>query len=148
MSELGYLSWVEASGLIRKGELGPVEYIRALLERIEQYDNLLDAFILVTPEAALTEAHAAEKHIANGESRGPLDGIPFAIKDIIDAQELPTTAHSKILESNIAKTDATVTNRLKAAGGILLGKLSTHEFAIGGPCFESSVATGTQSVES
>ena len=136
MSELGYLSWIQAAALIRKGELSPVEYTRVLLDRIEEYDKVLDAFVLVSAHAALDEAGAAEKRIAGGKARGPLDGIPFAIKDIIDAKGLPTTAHSKILISNTAKTDATVTARLRAAGGILLGKLSTHEFAIGGPCFD------------
>ena len=136
MSELGYLSWLEAAAKIQSGDLGPVEYTRALLERIERHDGALDAFILVTEEQALAQARKAEHRVSRGESRGVLEGVPFAIKDIIDAKGLPTTAHSKILRSNIAETDATVTGRLKAAGGILLGKLSTHEFAIGGPCFD------------
>lgn len=136
MSELGYLSWLDASAQIQGGDLSPVDYTRALLERIDRYDKNLDAFLLVSAEAALDEAQAAEQRIARGESRGPLEGIAFGIKDIIDAHGLPTTAHSKLLVSNIASADATVTTRLRAAGGILLGKLSTHEFAIGGPCFD------------
>lgn len=136
MSELGFLSWLDASAQIQSGDLSPVDYTRALLERIDSYDKNLDAFLLVTADTALAEARAAEQRIARGEARGLLEGIPFAIKDIIDADGLPTTAHSKILMSNIAKADATVTTRLRGAGGILLGKLSTHEFAIGGPCFD------------
>ena len=136
MSELGFLSWLDASAQIQSGDLSPVDYTRTLLERIDSYDKNLDAFLLVTADTALAEARAAEQRIARGEARGLLEGVPFAIKDIIDADGLPTTAHSKILISNIAKADATVTTRLRAAGGILLGKLSTHEFAIGGPCFD------------
>ena len=136
MSELGYLSWLEASASIQRGDLSPVDYTRALLEPIDQHDKSLNAFLPVTHEAALAQARQAEKRICGGKSRGPFDGIPFAIKDIIDAKDLPTTAHSKILQSNVATNDANVTKRLLAAGGTLLGKLSTHEFAIGGPCFD------------
>ena len=109
MSELGYLSWLDASAQIQGGDLSPVDYTRALLERIDRYDKNLDAFLLVSAEAALDEAQAAEQRIARGESRGPLEGIAFGIKDIIDAHGLPTTAHSKLLVSNIASADATVT---------------------------------------
>ena len=81
-------------------------------------------------------ARAAEAEIMAGRWRGPLHGVPFALKDIIDVAGLPTTAHSKILIDNVAKEDSAVAARLKAAGGILFGKLATHEFAIGGPSFD------------
>ena len=90
----------------------------------------------MTPDIALTAATIAEAEIAKGENKGPLHGVPFALKDIIDWTGLPTTAHSRVLIDNIAKSDAVVTTRLKAAGGIMMGKLATHEFAIGGPSFD------------
>ena len=136
MSDLAFMSWTQASSLIHRGDLTTVEYTQHLLERIDRYDGDLNAFILVAHEDALLAARQAQQRIDQGISRGPFDGIPFAVKDIIDAEGLPTTAHSKILQSNIARSNATVTARLKAAGGVLLGKLSTHEFAIGGPCFD------------
>jgi len=134
--DLGYLGLMQAGELIRTRELSPVELTRALLDRIERHDGRINAFIRVTPEAALASAKAAEAEIMAGGWRGPLHGVPFGLKDIIDVAGVPTTSHSKILLDNVAKTDAVVTARLKAAGGVLLGKLSTHEFAIGGPSFD------------
>src|SRR5919205_1025315 len=72
---------------------------------------------------------------SSGRPRGPLHGVPVGIKDIIDVAGLPTTCHSKILIDNIAVADAVCVARLRGAGAIVLGKLSTHEFAIGGPSF-------------
>ncbi|MGZ8198642.1 MAG: amidase, partial [Burkholderiales bacterium] len=82
------------------------------------------------------DARRAEAEIGRGEWRGPLHGVPYGLKDIVDYAGLPTTAHSKILEDNVAQSDAAVTQRLRAAGGVFMGKLSTHEFAIGGPSFD------------
>src|SRR5690348_18346876 len=81
-------------------------------------------------------ARAAEKELSAGRVRGPLHGIPVGIKDIIDVAGLPTTCHSKILVNKVATADAAVIARLRQAGAIILGKLSTHEFAIGGPSFD------------
>jgi aspartyl-tRNA(Asn)/glutamyl-tRNA(Gln) amidotransferase subunit A len=81
-------------------------------------------------------ARAAERDITAGRIRGPLHGVPIGLKDIIDVAGLPTTAHSKVLVDNVAKADAVVTAKLKQAGAVILGKLSTHEFAIGGPSFD------------
>ncbi|HLZ78394.1 MAG TPA: amidase, partial [Sphingomonas sp.] len=122
--------------LIRARKLSPVEYTTALLARIERIDPKLSAFVRLTPERALESAHAAEDEIAAGRYRGPFHGIPYGLKDIVDAAGLPTTGHSKILIDNVARADAVVAAKLRAAGGILLGKLSTHEFAIGGPSFD------------
>jgi aspartyl-tRNA(Asn)/glutamyl-tRNA(Gln) amidotransferase subunit A len=133
---LAYLGLAEAARQIRRRELSPVALTHALIGRIEQLDPALNAFLRFTPEAALGEAKAAEAEIAAGRYRGPMHGIPYALKDIIDYAGLPTTAHSKVLAGNIAKEDAFVAARLKAAGGVHLGKLSTHEFAIGGPSFD------------
>ena len=136
MSDLAFLGAADAAALIRAKRLSPVEYVKALLARIERLDGAYNAFITLTPEAALKSAREAEAEIAGGRWRGPFHGMPYALKDIIDAAGLPTTAHSKILVDNLAKEDAPVAARLKAAGGVLLGKLSTHEFAIGGPSFD------------
>src|SRR5262249_56128711 len=87
-------------------------------------------------ERARAAAREAERDFGAGKWRGPLHGIPFGLKDIIDGAGLPPTAHSKLLIDNIASSDAHVSARLKAAGGIMLGKLATHEFAISGPSFD------------
>ena len=108
----------------------------ALLARIERLDPKLHAFIRLDADAAMDAARAAETEIAAGRVRGPLHGVPIGIKDIIDVAALPTTCHSKILVDNIAKADAVVVAKLRQAGAIILGKLSTHEFAIGGPSFD------------
>ena len=134
--DLAYLGLAEAAELIRTKKLSPVEYVTALLARIERYDAKYNAFIALTPERALTAAQAAEAEIAAGRWRGPFHGMPYALKDIIDVEGVATTAHSKILMGNTARRNAVVTERLEAAGGVLLGKLSTHEFAIGGPSFD------------
>jgi aspartyl-tRNA(Asn)/glutamyl-tRNA(Gln) amidotransferase subunit A len=136
MTDLAYLTIHEASELIRSRKLSPVELAKAQLARIEQLDSRFHAFIKVTPEIALAGARAAEAQITSGDWRGPLHGVPYALKDIIDYAGLPTTCHSKILVDNIAQADAVVTARLKGAGGVMMGKLSTHEFAIGGPSFD------------
>jgi aspartyl-tRNA(Asn)/glutamyl-tRNA(Gln) amidotransferase subunit A len=133
---LAYLGLAAAARQIRGRELSPVELTRALIDRIDRLDPALNAFLRFTPEAALADAKAAEAEIAAGNSRGPMHGVPYALKDIIDYAGLPTTAHSKVLADNIAGADAFVAARLKAAGGVHLGKLSTHEFAIGGPSFD------------
>jgi aspartyl-tRNA(Asn)/glutamyl-tRNA(Gln) amidotransferase subunit A len=135
-SNLAYLGLAEAAEMIRTRKLSPVEYTTALLARIERHDDKYNAFVALTPERALTAAQTAEQEIASGCWRGPFHGMPYALKDIIDVEGLPTTAHSKILIDNVARRHAAVTERLEAAGGVLLGKLSTHEFAIGGPSFD------------
>lgn len=136
MAELCYLSIAEASSLIRDKALSPVEYTKALIERIDRYDGKLNAFLRFTPEIALADARRAEAEIMGGCWRGLLHGVPYGLKDIVDYAGLPTTAHSAILKDNVAHTDAFVTQKLRAAGGVFMGKLSTHEFATGGPSFD------------
>jgi aspartyl-tRNA(Asn)/glutamyl-tRNA(Gln) amidotransferase subunit A len=114
----------------------PTELVQALLHRIEQLQPKLHAFIRLDADAAMQAAKTATAELNAGRIRGPLHGIPVGIKDIIDVAGLPTTAHSKILVDNIAKQDAVCVARLRAAGAIVMGKLSTHEFAIGGPSFD------------
>jgi aspartyl-tRNA(Asn)/glutamyl-tRNA(Gln) amidotransferase subunit A len=116
--------------------LSPTELVQALLQRIEHLQPKLHAFIRLDADAAMDTARAAEVELQDGRVRGPLHGIPVGIKDIIDVAGLPTTAHSKILINNIAKQDAVCVSKLRASGAIVLGKLSTHEFAIGGPSFD------------
>jgi aspartyl-tRNA(Asn)/glutamyl-tRNA(Gln) amidotransferase subunit A len=136
MTDLAWLTVAEAAELLRAKKLSPVEYAKALIARVEQHDGSLHAFLRFTPEIALEDAKHAEAEIARGGWRGPLHGVPYALKDIVDYAGLPTTAHSKILKESVAKADAAVTQKLKAAGGVFMGKLSTHEFAVGGPSFD------------
>src|SRR5712671_4293121 len=126
----------EAAQAIAARKLSPVELMAALLQRIGRLDPKLNVFIRLDADSALDAARAAEAEIASGRSRGPLHGVPVGIKDIIDVAGLPTTCHSKILIDNIAAADAVCVSRLRGAGAIVLGKLSTHEFAIGGPSFD------------
>jgi aspartyl-tRNA(Asn)/glutamyl-tRNA(Gln) amidotransferase subunit A len=131
--------WLSAAGIAEAyaaRTLSPVELLTHLLQRIEALDPRLNAFIRLDAEGAMQAARQAEADIAAGRRRGPLHGVPVGIKDIIDVAGLPTTAHSKILVGNVAKADAVVVQKLRQAGAVIMGKLSTHEFAIGGPSFD------------
>ena len=134
--ELGFLSVADISSQFAAGSLSPVELVEALIARAQRLDGQLNAYLLPTFEVAREQALAAQVELEAGRSKGPLHGVPFGLKDIIETEGLRTTCHSKILEDNIPKADAVVARRLKAAGAILMGKLSTHEFAFGGPCFD------------
>jgi len=126
-------SLAEASAGIAAGTLSPVALTEAALARIAALDPKLNAFITITADRARRAAALAEAEIKAGRRRGPLHGIPYALKDIYDVAGVRTTAHSKLLIDNVAREDAASTARLEAAGMVLLGKLSTHEFARGGP---------------
>ena len=131
--------WLSATELVQAftaKTLSPVELVNALLSRIDTLDPKLNAFIRLDANGAIQAARQAETEIAAGRRRGPLHGIPVGIKDIIDVAGLPTTGHSKILADNVAQADAVVIQKLRQAGAIIMGKLSTHEFAIGGPSFD------------
>ena len=136
MSEPHWLTASEASRAFAARQLSPVELLTALLGRIDALDPKLHAFIHLDADAAMEAARTATKEIAAGRIRGPLHGVPVGVKDIIDVAGLPTTGHSKILVNNIAEADAVVIQKLRQAGAIILGKLATHEFAIGGPSFD------------
>ncbi len=123
---------VEIAPRLRRREVSPVELTRACLERIEKLNPTLNAFITVTAESALAEAHAAETEIARGEWRGPLHGIPVALKDLIDTAGTRTTAASALYQNRVPTEDAEVVRRLRRAGAVLLGKNNLHEFAYGG----------------
>jgi aspartyl-tRNA(Asn)/glutamyl-tRNA(Gln) amidotransferase subunit A len=132
-TELCYLTIREASHLIESRTLSPVELTRAFLNRIEQLDAKLQSYITVLSDRAMAEARTAEAEILRGDYRGPLHGIPIALKDLYDTQGIRTTASSRVMANRIPSEDATTTARLAAAGSILLGKLAMHEFALGGP---------------
>ncbi|WP_158745750.1 amidase [Acidisphaera sp. L21] len=136
MTELWWLSATEIAAAYKAKTLSPVELMTSLFERVARLDPVLHAFILPDPEAAMAAARQAEAEMAAGRSRGPLHGIPVGIKDIIDVAGLPTTCHSKILLGQVAAADSHVVAQLRGAGAIIMGKLSTHEFAIGGPIFD------------
>jgi len=136
MSALPWVSWSEARTQIDAGQLSNREYVGALLAHIEAYDEQFNAFLLVTAEHALDQAGATDDARARGEQLGPLAGLPIGLKDIIDTAGIRTTCHSALRADNVPNSDARVAQRLSAAGAVLLGKLSTHEFAIGGPSFD------------
>ena len=125
-------SIVELAPRLQRKEISPVELTRGCLERIEKLNPSLNAFITVTPETALAEASAAEVEIAKGQWRGPLHGIPIAIKDLIDVAGIRTTAGSAVHKDRIAGENAEVVRRLREAGAVILGKNNLHEFAYGG----------------
>jgi len=134
-TNLYHLTIREASALLKSGQLSPVELTQSFLDRIEATDDRLHSFIIVLKEQALDDARLAEAEIRRGDYKGPLHGIPFALKDLYDTAGITTTSGSKVDIDRVPTEDATTTARLKAAGGILLGKLAMHEFALGGPDF-------------
>ena len=131
-----FLTIAEAGALIGRRELSPVELTESRVARIERLDGQLHSFIRVLREPALAAARAAEAEIMAGNYRGPLHGIPIGLKDIYETAGVPTTGHSKILIDHVPQQDATSVRLLTDAGAIVLGKLATHEFALGGPSFD------------
>jgi aspartyl-tRNA(Asn)/glutamyl-tRNA(Gln) amidotransferase subunit A len=135
-AELHDLTLAEAARLISVRKLSPVEYTERLLARTEALEPQLNAYITRTPEVAMAVARTAEAEIMHGNLRGPLHGIPFALKDIYDTAGILTSGHSRTCIDRVPDKDATSVARLKAAGAVLTGKLATHEFAHGGPSFD------------
>jgi aspartyl-tRNA(Asn)/glutamyl-tRNA(Gln) amidotransferase subunit A len=131
MVDLTALTIAEAARQIARKQLSPVELTQAALERISTLNQRLNAFITVLGDQALTTAQVAEREMMSGQKRGPLHGIPIALKDLCATKGVRTTAGSKILRDYIPTDDATVTLRLAEAGTILLGKLHMNEFAYG-----------------
>jgi aspartyl-tRNA(Asn)/glutamyl-tRNA(Gln) amidotransferase subunit A len=129
------LTIAEASRLIAVRKLSPVELAKALLARIKAVDPKINAFLTITEKSALTAARAAERAMMAGNKHRLL-GIPVAYKDIYETAGVATTAHSRILQHNVPQHDAETVRRLREAGVVMLGKLATHEFAIGGPAFD------------
>jgi len=130
-ADLTTLSLVDAAELLRGRKVSPVELTNACLARIERLNPVLNAFITVTADQALVDARAAESDIARGRRRGPLHGIPIALKDLFDTAGVKTTAASAVFADRVPSQDAEVVRRLKQAGAVLVGKTNMHEFAYG-----------------
>ncbi len=129
MTELCTKTLTEVATLIREKEVSPVELTGAMLDRISMYDGQLHSYVTVTSNLALQQARKAEEKILRGGYRGPLHGVPIAVKDLFYTQNVPTTCGSPILSDWVPEYDATVIERLYAAGAVLLGKLTMTEFA-------------------
>jgi len=129
--DLAALSMVEAGELLRTRKVSPSELTNACLARIDRLNPVLNAFITVMREEALADAKAAEAEIGRGRRRGPLHGIPIALKDLFDTAGVKTTAGSAVFADRIPSQDAEVVRRLKQAGAVLIGKTNMHEFAYG-----------------
>jgi aspartyl-tRNA(Asn)/glutamyl-tRNA(Gln) amidotransferase subunit A len=136
VSDLAFLTVAEASRRIARRELSPVELTEDCLRRIETFDSQLDSFVTLTAERARAEAKAAEAAIMTSGPRSRLHGIPYCLKDIFDTAGIRTTAMSKLLADNVPTRDSHCQEKLAAAGGVLLGKNATWEFAHGGPSWD------------
>ncbi len=121
---------------LRAREVTSLSLARAALDRVASQDGALHAFVTVTADRALADAGRADAAFAAGQDAGPMQGIPYALKDIYDTAGIRTTCHSKLLETRVPEADCVVAQKLAAGGGVLVGKLATHEFAIGGPSFD------------
>src|SRR5258708_7351842 len=130
--DLASLSLAEAAARIRARSVTPTQLTEACLARVAIYNPKLNAFITVLREQALAQARELEAEQRAGKLRGPLHGIPIALKDNIDTAGIRTTAASALFDDRVPDADAEVTRRLKAAGAILIGKTNLHEFAMGG----------------
>ena len=125
-----------ASQALAAGTATSVDLVTQCLARIAAHDEILKSYVRVLSDSALAAATQADREIKAGRCRGPLHGIPFALKDIYDCAGLPTTANSKLLLDHVPEQDSVVTRRLGDTGAVLIGKLNTHEFATGGPAYD------------
>ena len=130
-SELALMDIATLAPLMERRQVSPVELMESQLARIDAVNPTLNAYVSLYPDAALAAAKTAEKEIAAGNYRGPLHGIPLAVKDLFQVAGMERTCGSKILAEGIANTDATSVARLRNAGAIMLGLLNLHEFAFG-----------------
>lgn len=130
-SDLAFMSAVELAGLIRKGQISPVEVVEYFLARIERLNPRLLAYVTVAGEMALEAARQAESEVLHGHHVGPLHGVPVAVKDLTPTAGIRTTYGSHIYADNVPGEDAAIVAHLKAAGAIVLGKTNTPEFGAG-----------------
>jgi aspartyl-tRNA(Asn)/glutamyl-tRNA(Gln) amidotransferase subunit A len=135
-TDLHFLTIAESAALIRSGKLSPVELTQAFLDRIATLDSQIDSYLLVLSDQALADARKAEAEIAAGNWKGPLHGIPIGLKDIYNTAGIRTTGHSALFKDHVPAEDAVTVARLRDAGAVILGKLATWEFAIGGASFD------------
>ena len=131
-SDIPYLSATELSGLLQKREVSPVEAVEAYLERIDSLNPDLNAYLTICSHEALEAARQAEQELRRGDSKGPMHGVPVAVKDQIRTKGIRTTGGSPVFNDFVPDEDATVIANLKASGAILLGKLNMTEFATTG----------------
>lgn len=129
--ELTYLTLTEAAELIAQRKLSPIDLIQAHLDRIAELELRLNCFITQTPQAALERARQAESEIQDGDYKGPLHGIPIALKDLFETKNIRTTAGSRFFTEYVPHEDGAVVDRLHTAGAVNLGKLNMHEIALG-----------------
>ena len=129
--DLAGMSVAQASKALRAREFSPLELADAYLSRIEKLNPRVNAYITVTAERARADARRATEEIAAGKWRGPLHGIPIALKDLYETAGIRTTGGGKIHAKHVPEQDCPVAKRLRDAGTILLGKLNTHEYAYG-----------------
>jgi aspartyl-tRNA(Asn)/glutamyl-tRNA(Gln) amidotransferase subunit A len=130
------LSIAEMGRALRAGQVTAEQLVSDALARVAARDGQLHAFVLVTEERALDDARRADAELRAGRDRGPFHGIPHALKDIYDTAGIRTTCHSKLRIDHVPQVDSIVAAKFVEAGAVLLGKLATHEFAIGGPSFD------------
>ncbi len=130
--ELAFLSIAEAARRIKMRSLSPVELVAAHLSRLERLDPTLGSTITVTREIGLAQAREAEAEIGLGRYRGPLHGIPITYKDNVATAGVRTTAASRVLRDWIPDQDASVVNRLRDAGAVMIGKSALSEFTFAG----------------
>jgi aspartyl-tRNA(Asn)/glutamyl-tRNA(Gln) amidotransferase subunit A len=135
-TELHFITVAEAARRIARRELSPVELTETYLQRIGAFDDQLQSFVTLTADLARRQAKAAESEIMRDGPRSPLHGIPYGLKDIVETAGIRTTGQSKLLANHIPAEDAVVAAKLRDAGGILLGKTATWEFAHGGPSWD------------
>jgi aspartyl-tRNA(Asn)/glutamyl-tRNA(Gln) amidotransferase subunit A len=133
-SELHYLSLTEVAAKIRATEVSPVEVTASTLERVRLINPRLSAYYAIFEAQAMKDATEAERQMVKGDYRGPLHGVPIGIKDVVASG--PTTGGSDLRREYIADHDAAVVRRLKSSGAIIVGKLATSEFGLGGPSLE------------
>lgn len=130
-NNLSSLTIAQLSSLIKKKEVSPVEVVKTTIERMEDVEPHINAFITIDNKIMLQMAEQTEREILAGDYKGPLHGIPIGLKDMIQTEDYPTTMGSEIFALNQPKNDAYVVRKLKAAGAVIAGKHNTHQFAYG-----------------
>src|ERR1700738_1679116 len=135
-TKLFELSIAEAGRKLRDGSITSLALTEDALARIIAIDPALDSFITLTADRARADAAAADGEFAQGIDTGPMQGVPYALKDIDDTAGIRSTCHSKLRADNVPAADSVLETKFKAQGGVLLGKLATHKVALGRPSFD------------